>query len=64
MTQTEIKQMHDEVEILKRDMALIKHILIEEGELTEEAIKDLEEARKTSKKEYISHEELKKKLLK
>ena len=64
MTETEIKHIYDDMEIVKKDIALIKHILIEEGELTEEAVKDLEEARKTPKKEYISHEELKKRLLK
>ena len=64
MTETEIKHIYEDMEIVKKDIALIKHILIEEGELTEEAVKDLEEARKTPKKEYISHEELKKRLLK
>ena len=64
MTEIEIKHIYEDMEIVKKDIALIKHILIEEGELTEEAVRDLEEARKTPKKEYISHEELKKRLLK
>jgi len=63
-SEAEIKHMHEDMEVLKRDIALIKHILIEERELTEEAVKSLEEARKTPKKDYISHEELKKRLLK
>lgn len=64
MTDVEIKHMHEDIEVLKRDMAIIKHILSEEGELTEQAKKDLEEARKTPRSKFISHEDLKKKLLK
>jgi len=64
MNETEIKLIHQDMEIMKKDIALIKNILIEERELTEEAVRDLEEARQTPKKEYISHEELKKKFLK
>ena len=63
MNPSEMKHIHEDLEILKRDISVIKHILLEEGELTEEAIKRLEEARKTPKEDYISHEELKKKLL-
>jgi len=40
--------MEQDVEIIKRDIALIKYILIEEGELSEEAIKRLEIARNTT----------------
>lgn len=64
MSETEIKHIYEDMEIVKRDIALIKHILIEEGELTDEAVKYLEEARKTPKNKYIPHEELKKRLLK
>ncbi len=64
MTDTEIKNIHEDLELLKRDMAVIKHILSEEGELTPQAKKRLEKARKTSINEYISNDELKKKLLK
>ena len=37
----ELKHIHNDIEVLKRDMAVIKHILSEEGELTEEAEKRL-----------------------
>ena len=60
----DVAHMHEDIEVLKQDIAVIKHILSEEGSFTPEAKKLLEEARKTSKKEYISHEALKKKLLK
>jgi len=44
--------MHEDLEELKRDVALIKHILQEEGELTSEAKKQLEDARKTPISNY------------
>ena len=62
IAETEIKHMHNDIEIVKRDLAVIKHILFEEGMLTESAKKQLEQARKSSKSQYISHEDLKKKL--
>lgn len=64
MTNTDIKHMHEDLEALKQDVAIIKHILSEEGELTEETLKRLEQARKTPDSEYISHKELKKKFSK
>ena len=44
---SELKHMHKDIESLKQDVAIIKHILSEEGELTEEAKARLESARKT-----------------
>ena len=55
--------MHEDLEMLKRDMAVIKHVLLQEHKLTPRALKDLEKARKTSQKEYISQEDLRKQLL-
>ncbi len=49
----EIKHIHEDLEILKRDMAVIKHILSEEGALTEEAKKRLAKARATPDSEYV-----------
>ncbi len=45
--------MHQDLEVLKKDIELIKHILIEEGELTEEVKKQLQEARKTPTSKYV-----------
>lgn len=56
--------MHKDLEDLKRDMAIIKHILSEEGKLSDYAQKELQEARKTPDSEYIKHEDLKKRILK
>ena len=63
MNQT-VEHMHKDLEDLKRDMAIIKHILSEEGKLSGYAMKELQEARKTPDSEYIKHEDLKKRILK
>ncbi|MEK6809201.1 MAG: hypothetical protein AABY40_00860 [Nanoarchaeota archaeon] len=61
---SDIKHMHEDLELLKQDIAVIKHVLLQEHRLTSEAIKELEQARKTAQSKYISHEELRKQLLK
>ena len=61
---SDIKHMHEDLETLKRDIAIIKHVLLQENRLTPKAMKELEKARKTPLTKYISHEELKKQLLK
>ena len=52
MAQTDLKHMHEDLETLKNDVAVIKHILSEEGELTKEAKLRLEAARKTPESKY------------
>ena len=64
MNQSAIEHMHKDLEELKQDMAIIKHILSEEGKLSDYARKELQEARKTPDSEYIKHEDLKKRILK
>ena len=56
---------------LRRDMEIIKRILMsqrkeedDEGELTEWAKEELEEARKTPESKYVSLEEVKKRISK
>ena len=61
---TDIKHMHEDLEMLKKDIAVIKHVLLQEHKLTPKAMKELEKARKTPQSKYISHEELRKQLLK
>ncbi len=61
---TTIEHLHDDILEIKHELSLIRSILEEDFELTEEAKKSLQEARKTPKNKYISHDELKKKLLK
>lgn len=48
---------------LRIDVALIKNAFLEEGELTDWAKEELEEARKVPESECISQEEVKKKIL-
>ena len=64
MNQTAINHMHEDLEELKRDMAVVKHILSEEGKLSGYAKKLLKNARDTPDSEYIKHEDLKKRILK
>lgn len=61
--QTEIECIHKDVESLKKDIAVIKHILSEEGKLSVFAEQKLREARKTPDEEYVKHVELKKRVL-
>ena len=63
MSDATIEHMHLDLEELKRDMAVIKHILSEEGKLTKQARELLKEARSTPLSEYLSHKELKKRVL-
>lgn len=60
----------DELKKIQKDIALIKEILFynklikdPEGELSEQTKKELKEARKTPKEEYIGSEEIKKEFL-
>ncbi len=47
-----IEHMHKDIENIKTDIELIKHILSEEGKLTEEAKERLKEARAIPLSEY------------
>ena len=62
MAQKTLENLNKNVEEMKNDIALIKNILIEEYQISEQARKDLEEARKTPLSDSISHKELKKQL--
>ncbi len=64
MAQKTLEHLQKDVDALKKDMAVIKHIISEEYELSEGGKKLLEEAEKTPLSEYISHEELKRRLKK
>ncbi len=52
-TEVELKNIYEDLESLKSDIAIIKHILSEEGELTEEAKARLAKARKTPTNQYL-----------
>ncbi len=53
-----LEHLHKELVKVKTDVALIKHILVEEGELTEWAKKQLKEARETPEEEYTAVEDV------
>jgi len=53
MSETDIRHMHEDLELIKQDIAIIKHILTEEGELTPEAKERLAQARKTHLDKYV-----------
>jgi len=57
--ESEIKEVSvEELKQLIQDVALIKNILVSEGELTEWAKNELVKARKTPELQYISLEKL------
>lgn len=62
--QEEIKHIHKDLEEIRQRLSLIQHILSEERELSSWAKKELKKARKAPKTDYISHEELKRRILK
>ena len=68
--ETETRSINEKLTKLLRDVELIKQILLAEKEetgeveLTDWAKEQLEKARKTPRSEYISHEEVKKRILK
>lgn len=53
MSEADVKHMHRDIELIKEDIAIIKHILSEEGALTAEAKKRLAKARVTPDEEYL-----------
>ncbi len=61
--ESEIISINKKLDRLVKDVELIKNIVSEEGELTDWAKKELEEARKTPRSEYISHDEVKRRIL-
>jgi hypothetical protein len=66
--ESEIKEINENLLKLMRDMELIKGLLMskvdDEGELSDWAKKEIEEARMTPSSQSISHEEVKKRILK
>ena len=64
MAEITLKEIHKDLEALKRDMAAVKSALLgEEGELSEWAKKRIAEARKTPLSEYVSQEQIEKEFL-
>ena len=63
MAPISLETIHKDLENLQKDVDFIKHLVAEDFELSEEAKKQLEEARKTPRAEYISQEDMEKEFL-
>lgn len=55
---TTLEMIHEDLEVLKREIAEIKKAIFLEPELREEIIAKVQEARKRMKNEYVTHEEV------
>ncbi len=55
-----LKQIHEDLVKLMKDVESIKEMVGEEYGLSDDVIKDMEDSRKRPEKELISHEEMKK----
>ena len=53
MSTTNLKHLQEDLDILKQDISVIKHILSEEGELTKNAVRRLHRARNTSDSKFV-----------
>lgn len=58
-----MKHLHKDVLEIRKELSVIKNILFENYELSDKAKAELAEARKTPRLKYISHEEVKKRVL-
>ena len=54
-----INMIHEDIEILKRDVAEIKAILLEPS-IRKEIVEKIKEARERMKKNYVSNDEIRK----
>jgi len=58
MTDVDIAHLHDDIVQLKNDVRVIKHILSEEGKLTDWAKDELRKAREVPEEEYVSIDDI------
>ena len=63
MAQVSLKTIHEDLRNLQKDVQFIKHAIAEDFELSKEAKRQLEEARRTPKAEYISQKDIEKEFL-
>ena len=56
MKTVSLETIHEDLITLQKDIQLIKHIVAEDFELSDEAKIDLEEARKEMRKKFVSHD--------
>ena len=53
---------HRDIQQMKSELLFLRHVMAEDFELSEEATRQLEIARKTPRSVYLSHEAVKKRL--
>ena len=58
-----LKTIHEDLINLQKEIQFIKHVITEDFELSHETKKELEEARKTPRAEYISQKDMEKEFL-
>lgn len=63
MAAVSLKTIHEDLRNLQKDVQFIKHAIAEDFELSNEVRKELEEARKTPRAEYINQENMEKEFL-
>lgn len=63
MADVSLKTIHEDLRSLQKDMQFLKHAIAEDFELSKEAKKQLEEARKTPRAGYLSQKDIEKEFL-
>jgi len=63
MASVSLKSIHEDLRNLQKDIQFIKHAISEDIELSKETKKQLEEARKTPRAEYINQHDIEKEFL-
>ena len=63
MASVSLKTIHEDLRNLQKEVQFIKHAIAEDFELSKGAKKQLEEARKTPRAEYISQKDIEKEFL-
>ena len=58
MSEVDIRHLHEDVIRLQRDVSVIKHILSEEGKLTDWAKKELDKARSEPESTYADLDDI------
>lgn len=55
-----IEQIHNDLVNLKKEMEHLRTLIQEDYELSDDVVREIEESRRRPKREFISHEEMKK----
>ena len=58
-----IQSLRKDINVLKREIIMVRHFLAEDFELSEKAKRELSRARATPKGMYVSHEKIKSRFL-